>query len=642
MTNYIFNSQISRPNLLNRDEVTVVSGDIKICHEAGTIEDPRCLEINNGSLRNLAYLNMPHKAQTSQLLAEGSASKLEIQRQIKQEDPVVRCPSCHTRFYVDADILSRYQQSGRKPQFHCSKCDHVFTSSITAHTAELTTDDINRWKPSSDVDSSDSNGETSVGTVDSAESDMGIMNDQVKGDGFFQVSSMEFEPTSWMGSGAISSNSSIGTCEHNGGDESQQACIGEFVTDRLDGRSASKVLSTSSPQSIADHAVKSAIGSDDDQPLVTHFADEVKPQDTPWEVKRSTSEGSLQRSASAILNRSTQNPGVEKNQDTGPYLEIPDTFHGSTEIQGPQLGSTFSKKSGGSGSKSRKASGKKGLYDGLSIWKIARKALSTGGSKKRFPNPTSPSHPYLTSSHRRPNSAPIEIAGPDSDQIPLSLKPSKPSAWNLLSSMISRGPRERWVGTVLLGAPLVLTILTLAVFSYFIRFSIPAYEFMVFSLGLKGSEIAPVGLTVHETAFKSVALESGETVYTISGKVVNSTDRDFREITVEGLTFNSQGQMTSRGTATLGNALNIAKLKALPLEDIMSLQQKKRDTSSVLKPGQSDKFIIALSDRQLLGETSLNLRGGSATNAQSLAEEHSSGSNLASTEYLSARVYLVK
>ena len=93
----------------------------------------------------------------------------------------------------------------------------------------------------------------------------------------------------------------------------------------------------------------------------------------------------------------------------------------------------------------------------------------------------------------------------------------------------------------------------------------------------------------------------------------------------------------------LSNPLNVARIRSLSSAEIFDLQVSKKDRFDKIKPNESQKFTIVLSDKYI---TEQNYSGILKVKTSSSSGEDSNGNKLNGTElkfanYFSARVYSV-
>ena len=105
-------------------------------------------------------------------------------------------------------------------------------------------------------------------------------------------------------------------------------------------------------------------------------------------------------------------------------------------------------------------------------------------------------------------------------------------------------------------------------------------------------QVAPAGLFIDQLESKKVTLESGEEMTLISGKVINNTARNFRNLRLEVIAFDSAGQAIETLRAESGKTLTDSKIRALNSEAIKRIQSRPERT--VIKSGQSKDFELGL------------------------------------------------
>lgn len=116
------------------------------------------------------------------------------------------------------------------------------------------------------------------------------------------------------------------------------------------------------------------------------------------------------------------------------------------------------------------------------------------------------------------------------------------------------------------------------------------------SLGGSLPQVAPPGLRLEDTSFKAVELHSGDMVWLISGKIANHTDSAFQNILVEGHVFDSEGNPVRSVKTAASNEIAKSKLELLSVDFINRLQGESSSRGMRIEPGQEKRFAIAVPD----------------------------------------------
>lgn len=107
---------------------------------------------------------------------------------------------------------------------------------------------------------------------------------------------------------------------------------------------------------------------------------------------------------------------------------------------------------------------------------------------------------------------------------------------------------------------------------------------------------APGEISISETSYEKVALDNGEEVSIIKGKISNKGSETYKDLTIHGILFNKAGTEIEREAVKLSSPLASTRLKSLSIEMIDSLQKKGSSKRFDLSPNETAPFTIALLD----------------------------------------------
>lgn len=105
---------------------------------------------------------------------------------------------------------------------------------------------------------------------------------------------------------------------------------------------------------------------------------------------------------------------------------------------------------------------------------------------------------------------------------------------------------------------------------------------------------APPELYITDSAVKKVVLETGESVNVISGKIINDSQQNFAEVLVEGILFDTKGEIVAKKKINAASSLGKSRLQSLSLQMIDDLQNTKPAKRFELKAGQEYDFTMAV------------------------------------------------
>lgn len=161
------------------------------------------------------------------------------------------------------------------------------------------------------------------------------------------------------------------------------------------------------------------------------------------------------------------------------------------------------------------------------------------------------------------------------------------------------GDSSRWRGMIWVGGPVLVAITACLFISYLVA-AYPSVGKTFFSGAFSAApRVSPPGLMIEKTEFQKVVLESGDTVYTVSGTIANRTKGLAKEILVEAILFDAHGGVVAREVVSSGSTLARTRIKSLSEEMIRNLQSGSAVSKrSELKPDQTQDFLIAILDSE--------------------------------------------
>lgn len=163
---------------------------------------------------------------------------------------------------------------------------------------------------------------------------------------------------------------------------------------------------------------------------------------------------------------------------------------------------------------------------------------------------------------------------------------------NKINLATSRGANPN--GMMIFVMPVLFCMVVLSALSYLISSSPTMVEALTRSIPNSLPRFAPAGMRLERLKFSKIALESGDIVHIISGKIRNDSQENFSEVTVEGLVFDSRGKLLDTMKIDAASSLADARMRSLPLDMIKNLQTSKSNKKYQLKAGDSEDFTIAL------------------------------------------------
>lgn len=187
------------------------------------------------------------------------------------------------------------------------------------------------------------------------------------------------------------------------------------------------------------------------------------------------------------------------------------------------------------------------------------------------------------------------------EQLPLTFEKRRANYWSKLKFKLfesatihqSRNSSKEWRGVAVLTAPIIGFTLLLGALTAGVQSSSTISN--TFSSLIAGSyNSIPSSLLIEESIVKPIVLESGESIFYITGRISNQGDRAIKDIHVEGILFDATGKVTAKQISQINSPLTKAKIKNLTPQMIKELQQSRFQRVKELKPKESGEFAIAL------------------------------------------------
>ncbi|RIL11391.1 MAG: hypothetical protein DCC75_02435, partial [Proteobacteria bacterium] len=102
----------------------------------------------------------------------------------------------------------------------------------------------------------------------------------------------------------------------------------------------------------------------------------------------------------------------------------------------------------------------------------------------------------------------------------------------------SAAARNSWRSFTLLSAPLVSFLVLLGAFAYVLQEPSPLSSSLIHGLFPNLPQVAPQGLYIASTRMKEVVLDSGERIRVVSGRLVNDSSHQFKDVIIEAMGYN--------------------------------------------------------------------------------------------------------
>lgn len=162
--------------------------------------------------------------------------------------------------------------------------------------------------------------------------------------------------------------------------------------------------------------------------------------------------------------------------------------------------------------------------------------------------------------------------------------------------------RSSWAGLTIFFMPIALTLACACVLSIMLMKTPNLAEALAGNIGISLPKFAPPGLYIENVKFNKIALDNGENIYTISGKVKNTSTEKFKTIILEGFAFDRAGQILNSTQANAGSGLSETRIRSLNAEMIKTMQASKASKKFELVPNADQSFLLVLDNANNKGD----------------------------------------
>lgn len=154
--------------------------------------------------------------------------------------------------------------------------------------------------------------------------------------------------------------------------------------------------------------------------------------------------------------------------------------------------------------------------------------------------------------------------------------------------------RSPWKACMVLSLPIIGFLALLLAFSFYATARPIETGKMASTLFPSIEDAAPADLYITKSGLKEVTLDSGDTIHVISGKLVNHTDKTFKDVHVEGLLFDKSGKLIASKKIDAASSLGKSRLQSLTLDMLDNLQETKSAKRFELRAGDEKDFTLAV------------------------------------------------
>ena len=113
--------------------------------------------------------------------------------------------------------------------------------------------------------------------------------------------------------------------------------------------------------------------------------------------------------------------------------------------------------------------------------------------------------------------------------------------------------------------------------------------------------VAPPGIAVIDAHLKKLTLDSGDTIYALSGHVKNNSGKKLNQVHLDGLVFDRSGKILMEKKVIVSSPLAQSKIKALSLEMIEDIEANASRGKTVVKDGDTAPFVVTFQPQEVTG-----------------------------------------
>ena len=177
--------------------------------------------------------------------------------------------------------------------------------------------------------------------------------------------------------------------------------------------------------------------------------------------------------------------------------------------------------------------------------------------------------------------------------------PPRQQVHQLPPEVLQNRGRGLWKGVLLLSLPFMAFLTFLLAVSLHLTSNPKATASWFLRHFPNMPAVAPAGLLITDLNFRLVGLENGERAQVISGTIENHTERSFKEITIEAVTFDSSGKKLISRKANAASTLAKTRIESFTSEMIEELQARRPARRFSLEPTDGHEFALALTGDDL-------------------------------------------
>ncbi len=175
-------------------------------------------------------------------------------------------------------------------------------------------------------------------------------------------------------------------------------------------------------------------------------------------------------------------------------------------------------------------------------------------------------------------------------------------------SMLYRRETSAWRSLILIALPIVTMVIVFALLAYTVSSSGESTLRLVQALLPNTPTPPPAGLVVRNVECKKTILDSGDSVWLISGKLLNLSTEQVRDVQIEAAAFNAAGEVSVHERVPLSTILLRSRIGSLTISMLQNLQHEPAKRVALVRPNDKSEFAIALVGPELAKGRSLSIR----------------------------------
>lgn len=497
--------------------------------------------------------------------AKITAAKIREFLEVNEPEVIIECPSCQTRFRIEASKLSShnlspsdgaissgsgYSSSGArgpghaKARFHCSRCDYIFS-------AEVATNNMG------DKDLKDNFDNQAFAEINSDEKTPIIQNNEFNTDELEGVANPELSSSDTDSSSAAVSSSTEDFLALESASDARGQPFSDQHGEQLSFNFDTPAVDPANRIDRKDMEIKNnpadffASSTELSAPEVE--ATRVVDEDTPFEITDFSSSDVAELSKSSSEEQEVNFNNLEA-QGTWSKPDS-ETYAGNEDF-------------------SRYAQD----FDNYS----AEPSELPDNSSANLPNEEGVNREPLQQRHTAIN----KYYQPSSTIAGLT-----PEIYSTDSAPKQRMSPLSTLALLLL--PLIVCLALLGASTLYLRNNLKASEKLLTSLFPGAAREAPSGVFIQQPKLETVVLDSGDVVNVVTGTVVNQSKKILTALTIEALGFSDSGKIITTERISAGNPIssNNATIKTLTPSNIKELQSKEAK-NFILRPDTKMRFTL--------------------------------------------------